>query len=450
MRVSIDQHILLKNMNYNILCKYKVNVFIIISILTFMGMFFYFLNDNVVNRSDDIYYCYKYLPYNKYKLPQPIDPNHKITNLQDIFESQINHYQSLNGRFVVHCIVQLFCGILNKHIFNIFTTGVFVLFLICICKLNNLTIKKHATYWLISIAFIWLLMPYPACLTLNIAFAINYLWAPFLCLLFCYFYRGNCNCKNTIYYIFYFLFSFLAGQSHEGFTIGISGYLFVDLIFNYRSLSKKHIAMAVGFMIGTLLLIISPANFRQVLNNASCNHDILYFFSNRLIVFEKLRRFWIFFFFAIILYMFKRKTTLFYIIKNKDLSIALVFQLLFNLVIGFQRERALFGIELYSLILFVGLLIFLLEKNRVISLSISLISLLILIVVNIGILKTSNMVNDEYDGIIKEFRSNPYGVAHFKSFKINKYYSSYVNRFSSPQWEYDAISFKYNKKIRME
>lgn len=437
-------------MNLKAKNNYNVNVLVIMIMFTVMGMFFYILNANIVNRSDDIYYCYKYLPYNKYKLPQPIDPYHKISNLQDVFVSQINHYKSLNGRFVVHSIVQLFCGILGKQSFNVLTSLVFVFFLYIIGKLNHLSLKNNATYWLVNITFLWLMMPYPACLTLNVAFAVNYLWAPSLCLLFCSIYRQKNECKNYVSLCFYALLSLFAGQTHEGFTIGISGFLFLDIFLHYKIMSRKNIIMAVCFMLGTLSLILSPANFHQVFSGSHQDFSLISFFNSRLIIFEKLRRFWLLIIFVIFVSCLKRGKIYTYYLGSRDLFITLSFQLLFNLVIGFQRDRALFGVELYSLILFTGLCNVLLKNYKRLCTLVSIISLVLLIVVNIGILKASFVINKEYDEIIREFNSSPTGVAHYQDIPINRYYSSYVNRFNSPQWEYDAISFKYKKKIRIK
>ena len=59
------------------------------------------------------------------------EPNHlfnmdrPIRNLWDILLSQWNHWQSFNGRFTPHFLLQLFVGILGKDVFNVFNAFVF-------------------------------------------------------------------------------------------------------------------------------------------------------------------------------------------------------------------------------------------------------------------------------------------------------------------------------------
>lgn len=422
----------------------KNHVVYIFVILVIMGLFFYMLNNNVGVRSDDIYYQYQYLPNNIYNLPQPINPNKKITNLSEIFLSQINHYQSMNGRFVVHFIVQFFCSIAGKPLFNIITSIVFILYMFVLCKISGINLFSNLSIWIIALSFFWLLMPYPSCLSLNIAFGVNYLWAPFLCISFLCLYRCKKLVDNAWMCILLFIFGFLAGESHEGFTIGIAGFLFLDLLINFKKMDKIKILMSLGFMLGCFLLITSPSNFHQFLGTTQQQDS---FISNRLFVFERLRRFWVVIVGLVCLFVINKKRFRLIVTSNKDIMLILIIQLIFSLIIGSRRERALFGVELYSLILLVMIVnSFLLSRYRL-SFITSIFSFILLIFLNYGILKTSFMVKKEYDYMINIYLSNPQGITYYQNLEINKYYGSYVNRFSSPQWEYDAISFYYKKKF---
>ena len=101
----------------------------------------------------------------------------RIQTLRDIFVSQCDHYMLRNGRFLVHCVVQLFCGILGVEIFRIFNTIMFVLFCAMTTRLVCGT-KRASIMWYVVAAFaIWLFIPRIGFTVLgNIACGVNYLW----------------------------------------------------------------------------------------------------------------------------------------------------------------------------------------------------------------------------------------------------------------------------------
>ena len=48
-----------------------------------------------------------------------VDYDHPIGSIGDIVASQVDHYTSVNGRSIVHFLVQLFTGLLGKTVFNL-------------------------------------------------------------------------------------------------------------------------------------------------------------------------------------------------------------------------------------------------------------------------------------------------------------------------------------------
>lgn len=226
-----------RSLEFEFMKKYN-NILIIFSLLV-MGLFFYYLNSYVPLRSDDFYYQYKYLKTNVYNLPQPIDPTSKINSFSDIIESQLNHYQSMNGRFFVHTIVQYFCSIGGKPLYNIFASVVFILYLFIVDRLVGLSNKSVIYYWIITFALFWFSIPYPATISSCISFGLNYLLVPCLCLLFIFVYKTDLFYNKGIYNLFLIIFCIICGSLHEGFTIGISGYLFLDLVLNFKTLSLR-------------------------------------------------------------------------------------------------------------------------------------------------------------------------------------------------------------------
>lgn len=414
--------------------------------LFLLGFFFYELNTNVPYRSDDYYYKYKFLKTNVYNLPQPIDPTKPVNSFSDIIESQINHYQSMNGRFVVQSLVQLFCSKNNKTIYNIIASFIFAFYLLVIGKIILRSKSSSFIYWIIAITAFWFAIPYPAALTSSVSFGVNYLFVSFICLLFLYLYRTiNSNTKCYIYPIL-FIFSLICGSLHEGFTLGISGFLFINLIFNWKKLSQQKKIMAFGFLLGSIFLIVSPGNIDRA-SQDNPNTDLINIINNRILLFEKLRRFWAVIFVIVFLFLKNKKLLKTLYSNNKDLIYIIFFQFIFLVLLGFRNERSLYGIELFSLVLFLIVLIHLLSQKKQLSKYISFLSVFLLITSSFGIIKDAKLINQEYTCIINEYLKSPTGEAHFQKLELNKFCSRYVNRFDSPQWEFDAISFKYKKKL---
>ena len=81
-----------------------------------------------------------------------------ILSLKDIFVSQYIHYQVLNGRSIVHFILQLFDGILGKELCNIISSIIFgYLIYMVSCYITK---KRNSlfSYSLITV-MLFLLMP---------------------------------------------------------------------------------------------------------------------------------------------------------------------------------------------------------------------------------------------------------------------------------------------------
>ena len=53
-------------------------------------------------------------------------PKDRITNLYELYLSQLNHYKVMNGRAIVHTLVQLFLMPGSRTLFNIFNTLAFL------------------------------------------------------------------------------------------------------------------------------------------------------------------------------------------------------------------------------------------------------------------------------------------------------------------------------------
>lgn len=422
------------------------NTLFIVFFFLFMGTTFYILNRNVSLRSDDIYYCHKYLSTNKYILPQPINPNQKICCLSDIIDSQINHYQSMNGRFFVHSIVQFFCGIAGKNCFNYFNTIVFLVLLFFICKLcigeNRFTLYKV----ILIIGLFWILFPYKACYSSCIAFSVNYLWSSAFCVLFIYLlsYKEDIYKNKIIIYTICFITCFLIGSMHEGFCMGISFASMMIIIQERKYIGKYKFILCLGFMLGSLILLCCPANWNNIIGKANSSTSFVEIINSRLIILYKLRRFW--FAFAIMVATIVYKHNYYKInIEYNYIPNIILGQLLFLMVLGYKNDRSLFGIEFFSLLLVLKAI-----SNTIMSryesfLKIpTILMLFILIYGSTRILHYSKIINNEYNYVVNQYKQK--GIIKLQNIETNSFWATYTNRFSSYQWEIDAIIFQNKKK----
>lgn len=402
-----------------------------------------FINFSITNlRTDDIYYQYFYLSHDT-GYTHPIDVTKPIRNINDIVLSQINHYQSMNGRFVVHTITQLFCGLLDRNVFNFFNTLVFAGMLLLLPSFFKV---KDALMSIIVVCPFWLLFPYKACYTMSIAFAVNYLWTSAACVLFLYLLSNNHTIiKNKIIrYVSFFSFGAIVGSMHEGFTFGIGFALFIHTIICLIKKRSINWPLILGFWIGCMALLASPANLsRIVINHSESTTNILDFIDKRLLVFSHLRRFWIAMVLVIIMSI-KEDGYIKFNDKNINLPNIVLGCLLFVLVIGFVNERSLFGIEFFSTLLIINIVC----HSRIFNSIAKYIAVLLTFLVIYGcgkIYHYSQIYSDEYTEVCQQIKNNQIIVLNDIQ---PSFWTKYFNHFNSFEYEINTIKFEceYTKK----
>lgn len=192
-----------------------------------------------------------------------------ITGIADICHSQINHYFNSNGRFVVHFFVQLFCGLWGKIAFALCNSLVWMLLVYNLSTLPEVLLKSRANsfsywnrksiYWLsafLSILVLWYLPFTPP-------FQINYVWVSLLLVLWLRWFF-NKNSAGLLKLILLALFSFIAGQLHEGFSIPTGGAIIVYFIAKRCRFTPRQWVMAIFFGIGALSTILAPGNYYRM------------------------------------------------------------------------------------------------------------------------------------------------------------------------------------------
>jgi len=115
-----------------------------------------------------------------------VNYDNPIKSISDIVASQVEHYHSVNGRSIVHFLVQLFTGLLGKTVFNLFNIIVFGVFLFLLRDFSS-SRKRETTPnqgFTAVILVLVLLLPRFKDTFLWMTGSINYLWSATAALLF--------------------------------------------------------------------------------------------------------------------------------------------------------------------------------------------------------------------------------------------------------------------------
>lgn len=221
-----------------------------------IGVAFYLLNRFNIRFIDDFFYSYIYGTYEQ------------IDSLKDILNSQYEHYFHHNGRFIVHCIIQLFCGILGDSIFAICNTLFFLSFIALTIRLIYGTFRTSVSNYVLITLVLWISLPVPRQTVLgNMAQDINYLWVASVTAIFIIILNQIFNYKREVYIsnkYGLFVIGFLCGALQESFTIPIAGALVLYsalLYYKHSTIDRKYRYLIIGYMIGACFLVLAPSNF---------------------------------------------------------------------------------------------------------------------------------------------------------------------------------------------
>ena len=142
-----------------------VNKWTIVLTLFTIAIAMWILNYLTPESVDD--YWYKFIFVGK-----DIDVEKPIISFKDVIISQYTHYFYVNGRAIVHILVQSITGIWGKPFFNICNAGVFVLF---IYMITRLCAKVTALNLVLAFSFVILLYPTFGVTALWMTGSVNYL-----------------------------------------------------------------------------------------------------------------------------------------------------------------------------------------------------------------------------------------------------------------------------------
>lgn len=269
-----------------------------------------------------------------------------IRTIGDIFVSQWHHYfEFTNGRFIAHFFVQLFDGILGKGAFNVFNAVFFALFLYALAVVTSHDRKQY--YKIASVAFflIFLLMTGFKYTFLWMSGSCNYLWMAILLL---FFHRLiERDAIPARYNVPLLLYGFICGWTNEAMVVGLGGAYFLYYIIHRKELTAHRKYMLIGFVVGALILVLSPASIHRAFTSSARNFTPM----DRIVNMQNLRLFFVMILFVLFKVGFGKLNFKQWVKKEQMLVTATVISLVFILFTGFYLEHSRFGIELFSLLL---------------------------------------------------------------------------------------------------
>lgn len=255
----------------------KLETLLYFILLVVIGFWFFVLNWNTPFMHDDLAYHFFYDSNSAIERPT----SEPITSFWQIFPSMWNHYNAVNGRFTSHFIIQLFCGLIGKGVFNIFNTFIFILF----CDLS--VILSAGTRKLlpltIVIASVMFLLPFPGQTMLWLTGSVNYLWSATFSLIILWLLQNAGN-RSFIVTLLLFFFAIFAGWMNESISFGIGGGLIIYFFIHRERFVGRTRWMVLGYLTGCLLILLSPGTMnRAASGEINTELTVLQMVSSRLI-----------------------------------------------------------------------------------------------------------------------------------------------------------------------
>ena len=231
----------------------RENKFIVLIFTMLFGVLVYSALQTLIT-SDD-------LPYSLFYRGE-----YRITHLSQIIANQESDYLTINGRFLVHCVVQ-FMLMFGKNLFAVVNAICIITTLIFVNLIVKLYTKKSSLkdtwIYMLIISLFLLLASYKYCIYW-VAGSVNYIWVFMLLIMFIYYYlRLDLNRYRVLNAIIIFILSSL----HEASFVLVLFIIIGDSIYNYFILKQRNkgfyiirLIYLLFSIIGGLIILKAPGN----------------------------------------------------------------------------------------------------------------------------------------------------------------------------------------------
>ena len=278
-----------------------------------------------------------------------------VSTLYDLIKYTGAFYFYNGGRLFSVACQYMFSGVLGEHRiwYAIVNTAFFVLCMVTCGRLIKDKKEGSITVVLLFALLFWFLCPVPKNTLFWIAGSPTYLWANTLSFVFLLFYlRYQDDNFSGSKKLGLFVLAFLAASEFIT-AAAISGAFVVYYAFNFKKLKGNAVPLVVGFIVGSLFLLLAPGNYRRVAWDDECASllDVGNLLYHPLWEIAKYRALWIFL--AVLVFgLIKNKVAVKnWIRDNAILLLSLGWSVIACSVVFRPLKRAFFFTETLSIIL---------------------------------------------------------------------------------------------------
>lgn len=290
---------------------------------------------------DYMMYSYKFSLTPQEGVPWPLI-HEKVTSFKDIVDSQYVHYLLVNGRSLVHTIIQTFTSFVRYDVCCLIATFVYALTLMLAVKVcfrcENFTSEPLFVFVIAVFAFCC----DPSAIYYYMVTAVNYLWPITICLLFIMMLQKNLNVGTKC---LFFMVAIISGWSHEAIAIPMSATFLFYLLYERKRILPYQVLGILLLFAGTAITVFAPGNFVKLMG-ARQTPNLIIFIKQHLYLFVYLRLFYV-----LILacaYLAYRHQLKGIITKYQYWFIALAASFFFIILTGTLNPRSTFFIDIIS------------------------------------------------------------------------------------------------------
>lgn len=213
-----------------------------------IGLFFWYA---VPTMSDDVMYRFKW--QQEWQLPFE-----RIQSLHDVIESQIVHYQCVNGRSITHSIAQIMMNLVPDLVTKGINTLMFVLLIFLTARFTAR--NKESRFVVAVIVFAMIFMLFGGFYTAFIWMPYTYLWALVMTMAFLLMLRWLNKRTMSWKMLPLIVLSFAAGWSHEAIALPLSIAFCCYLAVHWKTMLRRADGYCMtAYILGMMMIITSPA-----------------------------------------------------------------------------------------------------------------------------------------------------------------------------------------------
>lgn len=186
----------------------------------------------------------------------------RVESLTDIMQTQLLHYQRVNGRAWIHTVEQAFTG--HMLLFSVVNTLVFLGMAWLIVRIvTGRWLCGNYAVWLATLLALLYLFPAAASLWTSVNMGLNYLWPAALSLVGLLVWQ-RLSAREFVPKWCYPLISLLGlaiGWSHEAIGAPFAGAMVLVFLLRWNHVPRRVLWLSVPVCLGATLLVFAPGNF---------------------------------------------------------------------------------------------------------------------------------------------------------------------------------------------